>query len=295
MNKPDLIPLTEADPPRENPMVWTGEEQAQGVFLDTGEALDLLGTPSLQAPPEPRLPIDFTPGPALRATLGKLRAAVHAGAAGGPGKRIEAGGLDAQSRQALEEMLGEGEVRGSVTLDGVTFTVRETVLPGLWWLRGSDDSAWLEVASIPQVVETAAASLAPAPVPVPSPEAVSGVMNGLAVLAEINEHASAGCDDQQRNRVLNFTLMPMSPQDQQLLIDVLGRADLALESGGFGHCRVIATTVRHVWAVQYVNAMGNTILDTLEIGRVPDAVVAASQDLEDSARRLDEILDTYLT
>jgi hydrogenase-1 operon protein HyaF len=58
---------------------------------------------------------------------------------------------------------------------------------------------------------------------------------------------------------------------------------------------VIATTVRHVWAVQYVNAMGNTILDTLEIGRVPDAVVAASQDLEDSARRLDEILDTYLT
>jgi hypothetical protein len=36
MNKPDLIPLTEADPPRENPMVWTGEEQAQGVFLDTG-------------------------------------------------------------------------------------------------------------------------------------------------------------------------------------------------------------------------------------------------------------------
>ncbi|NCF20925.1 MAG: hydrogenase expression/formation protein [Haliea sp.] len=295
MNKPDLIPLTEADPPRENPMVWTGEEQAQGVFLDTGEALDLLGTPSLQAPPEPRLPIDFTPGPALRATLGKLRAAVHAGAAGGPGERIEAGGLDAQSRQALEEMLGEGEVRGSVTLDGVTFTVRETVLPGLWWLRGSDDSAWLEVASIPQVVETAAASLAPAPFPVPSQEAVSGVMNGLAVLAEINEHASAGCDDQQRNRVLNFTLMPMSPQDQQLLIDVLGRADLALESGGFGHCRVIATTVRHVWAVQYVNAMGNTILDTLEIGGVPDAVVAASQDLEDSARRLDEILDTYLT
>jgi hypothetical protein len=135
MNKPDLIPLTEADPPRENPMVWTGEEQAQGVFLDTGEALDLLGTPSLQAPPEPRLPIDFTPGPVLCATLGQLRAAVHAVAAGGPGKRIEAGGLDAQSRQALEEMLGEGEVRGSVTLDGVTFTVRETVLPGLWWLR----------------------------------------------------------------------------------------------------------------------------------------------------------------
>ena len=87
----------------------------------------------------------------------------------------------------------------------------------------------------------------------------------------------------------------MSPEDQQLLIDVLGRAELVLESGGFGHCRVMATRVRDVWAVQYVNAMGNTILDTIEIGRIPEAAVAASQDLQDSARRLDEILDTYLS
>ena len=95
--------------------------------------------------------------------------------------------------------------------------------------------------------------------------------------------------------MLNFTLMPMSPEDQQLLLDVLGRADLALESGGFGQCRVMATTVRHVWAVQYLNAMGNTILDTLEIGRIPDAALAAAEDFEDSARRLDQMLETYLS
>jgi hydrogenase-1 operon protein HyaF len=120
-------------------------------------------------------------------------------------------------------------------------------------------------------------------------------MNGLAVLAEINEHASAWHDGMGSNRVLNFTLLPMSPEDQQLLLDVLGRADLVLESGGFGNCKVMATTVRHVWAVQYLNAMGKTILDTIEVGRIPDAAVAAPQDLEDSARRLDEILDTYLS
>ncbi len=119
-------------------------------------------------------------------------------------------------------------------------------------------------------------------------------MNGLAVLAEVNEHAARWDGSEPHNRVLNFTLMPMSPEDQQLLIDVLGRAELVLESGGFGNCRIMATTVRHVWAVQYLNAMGNTILDTLEIGRIPDAVLASREDFEDSCRRLERILETYL-
>jgi hydrogenase-1 operon protein HyaF len=89
--------------------------------------------------------------------------------------------------------------------------------------------------------------------------------------------------------------LPTSPADQQLLIDVLGRAELVLDSGGFGNCRVMATTVRHVWVVQYVNGMGKTIMDTIEIGRIPDAALAAREDLEDSAERLGEILETYLT
>ena len=120
-------------------------------------------------------------------------------------------------------------------------------------------------------------------------------MNGLAVLAEVNEHAANWDGTAEHNRVLNFTLMPMSPHDQQLLLDVLGRAELTLESGGFGNCQVLATTVRHVWAVQFVNAMGNTILDTLEVGGIPDAVLAAREDFEDSARRLDQIIETYLS
>jgi len=298
MSDPDLIPLTDLEQPRENPMIWNGEEPAQGVFLDTGDALDLLGTPTLQIPPQPRLPIDFEPGPELRTTLADLRSALHGTASGGePGRCIELGHLDALSLQALLEMLGEGEVCGNVSLDGVSYTLNESVLPGLWQGQGSDGSHWLEVAAVPQVVCRAASSLRSASVslPDPLPESLPGVMNGLAVLAEINEHASAWHEGMQNNRVLNFTLLPMSPEDQQLLLDVLGRADLVLESGGFGNCKVMATTVRHVWAVQYLNAMGKTILDTIEVGRIPDAAVAAPQDLEDSASRLDEILDTYLS
>lgn len=294
MDKPDLIASIDLDRPRENPMIWEAEEAAQGVFLDTGDALDLLGTPPLQVPQTPRLPVDFEPGPALRQTLAELRAAMQGVAHNGLApQRIETGQLDELSRQALLEMLGQGEVDGSVCLDGVSYTLSESVLPGLWRVAGSNGSQYLEVAPVPALVSAAASSLRAAPVALPPP--VPGIMNGLAVLAEINEHAAAWQESEPANRVLNFTLLPMSPQDQQLLIDVLGRAELLLNSGGFGNCRIMATTVRHVWAVQYVNAMDKTILDTIEVGRIPDAAVAASQDLEDSAQRLEEILDTYLS
>ena len=294
-DKPELIPLQDLD--RTNPMIWQGEEPAQGVFLDTGapgDALDLLGTPSLRAPEAPRLPADFTPAPALRRTLQDLRATLGRAADEQLfGQRVDATHLDQASREALPLLLGSGEVNGRVALDGVNYEITEAVMTGVWHVHGSDGSEWLEVSPVPDVIKRAAASLRPAPVPLP--DSMPGVMNGLAVLAEVNEHAAGWDDSPEHNRVLNFTLMPMSPQDQQLLLDVLGRADLVLNSGGFGKCQVMATTVRHVWAVQYLNAMDNTILDTLEVGRVPDAAVAAPEDFEDSARRFDVILETYLS
>ncbi len=295
MDKPDLIPLQDLERP--NPMIWEGEEPAQGVFLDTGEnedALALLGTPSLQVKEQPRLPADFAVTPPLRAILETLRTETGRAAADRQfGNLIDITGLDAISREALPLMLGSGEVSGRVLLDGVVYEFTESVMTGLWHVRGDDNSEWLEVAPVPGIVESAAVSLRPAPFALP--ETAPGVMNGLAVLAEVNEHAAVWDNNAEHNRVLNFTLMPMSPQDQQLLLDVLGRADLVLESGGFGQCKIMATTVRHVWAVQYLNAMGNTILDTLEIGRIPDAAVAANEDFEDSARRLEQMLETYLS
>lgn len=296
MSKPDLIAVTNLHPSRENPMIWTGEEQPVGVFLDPGdtdEALALLGMPAILRPATPRLPVDFEPGPLLRARLAQLRQAMASAAAGGDSQTLDMVELDANSRQSLLEMLGEGEVSGKVTLDGVHYAIAESVLPGIWHLCGSDGNEYLEVGPVPSVITRAAASLRSAPLSLPA--APPGVMNGLALLAEINQHAAAWHPGIEHNRVLNFTLLPTSPADQQLLIDVLGRAQLVLDSGGFGNCRVMATTLRHVWAVQYVNGMGKTIMDTIEIGRIPDAALAARQDLEDSAERLAEILETYLS
>lgn len=295
MSESDLIPLTNLDLERANPMIWENEEPAQGVFVNAGDDTDplaLLGVPAMQRPEPARLPIDFEPGPQLLGRLESLRGAIRSAAGGESGiGPVELADLDGHSRQALAEMLGEGEVSGEVVLDGVSYRITESVLTGIWQVEGSDGAQWLEVAPVPAVVARAAASLRPAPFTLP-PE-LPGLMNGLPVLAEINEHASGWQPGSGPNRVLNFSLLPMSPQDQALLIDTLGRADLTLDSGGYGNCRVMATRVRHVWAVQYINGLGHTILDTIEIGGVPDAAVAAREDFEDSAGRLDDILAVY--
>jgi len=293
VNKADLIPLTELDEKRTNPMIWEGEEQPQGVFLGGApddDPLALLGTPPMVLPVQPRLPDDFEATPALRDWLRQLRSLLdRAGRDPSAVGRLPMAELDAVSRQAITEILGEGEVAGSVTLDGVRRDLQESVLTGVWQVRDDTGRCTVEVGPVPAVVTRAAVSLRPAPLRLPEP--TGAVMNGAAILAEVSDRAANWQGGE--NHVINFTLLPMTEADHELLIRVLGRAELSLTSGGFGDCRIMASTVRHVWAVQYVNAMGHTILDTIEIGDVPRAACAGREDFEDSAERLGEILEAY--
>jgi len=279
---------------RANPMIWEGEDAAEGVFLgvQSDDPLALLGTPSFDLPETPRLPEDFDPSPALRTWLADLRAALVDVAQGRTRVLADLSSLDEISIRAVREILGEGEVHGAVALDGVRYTIQESVLAGVWVLEGSDDSLRVEIATLPQAVIEAAGSLEAAPFDIPP--ALPGLMNAPPVLAEISERGAAWQTGDAAH-VINFTLLPMSDTDQVALRETLGRADLELESGGFGNCRVFATRYRHIWAVQYLNALGHTILDTLEIGPPPGAIAASREDFEDSLGRLDEILDTYLS
>ncbi|MEM1412811.1 MAG: hydrogenase expression/formation protein [Pseudomonadota bacterium] len=288
--------------PRANPMIWEGEEAATGVFIggeNPLDALDLLGVPGMVLPQVPRLPEDFSPSDRLRAWLDELMEALQCGSEDSVPRRLALAELDEVERQAIGEILGEGEVTAELTLDGTAFRVVESVLAGVWRISAEGEAGWVEVACVPTLVLEAALSLETAPFPVP--EGGAGVMNAPAVLVEISEraahyheHGPAESAATAPNHVLNFTLLPMSEADHALLTSVLGRAQLELRSGGFGDCKVMATRYRHVWAVQYVNAMGHVILDTVEVGDVPAAVAAAREDMEDSAGRLQEILEAYL-
>ncbi|GAB5413624.1 MAG: hydrogenase expression/formation protein [Congregibacter sp.] len=291
MKDAQLIATTNPEA-RANPMIWEGEEQAEGVFLSVqdDDPLALLGTPSLQLPDAPRLPEDFDPSLALREWLHRVQQALADTAIDEQSRVLDMQTLDSVSRQAVVEILGEGEVSGAVTLDGVRYAIHEAVLPGVWLVTGDDDSQRVEIATLPQAMRDAADSLQLAPFDVP---AFDGLMNAPADLAEISDRASRW-QHAQPNHVVNFTLLPMNELDQRTVRELLARADLELESGGFGRCRVYATRFRHVWAVQFLNALGHTILDTIEVGGPPSAILASREDFEDSGSRLSEILETYL-
>ena len=213
------------------------------------------------------------------------------------GNRLPAGrwdlrGLDAADRRFVAEVLGRGEIGIRVTAPPGRLEMEESVFAGLWQIRhiqgdGTHED-YLETGPLPfAVYEWAGRLTQGAGLAIPA-EFPAGVMNAPAVLAEVaakSQNYRPG-----RDSVLNLSLLPMTPEDVALVADSLGLAGLSLVSKGYGDCRIHLTRVPHVWWVQYFNAPGQMILNTLEVTAMPAVALAAAEDLADSAQRLAEAL-----
>lgn len=201
----------------------------------------------------------------------------------------------ADERELLDQALGAGEVTGVVALpDGVTAQISESTMAGLWRVRFSDAGDrlvgdYLEIGAIPEVVKRAAIVNAR---DVSFGEAPEGAMNVMPLLAEIRARVAAFAPGDKAH-IVNFMLFPMTAEDMSFLQTSLGEGPVGLLSRGYGKCRVHATATRHVWSVQYFNAMDEIILDALEIGGVPVVALAATEDFHDSSERLREIYEAY--
>lgn len=212
-----------------------------------------------------------------------------------PGLLFDLAPLTDVERSLLSEILGEGEVAATVALpDGVVAEIGESVFAGLWRVRflGTDNAIiadYAEVSAIPQAVRRAAAMTLPH---LDLEDLPDGVMNAPAVLAEIADRAEH-YHVNEPNHVISLTLLPMLPEDLDLLVDRLGTGPVKIASRGYGTCRVQATAIHNVWSVQFFNAMDAILLDTIEIGDVPAAAQAAVEDFRDSAVRLREIGEAY--
>lgn len=225
--------------------------------------------------------------------LSKVVAAVASHKTDVPTRLFRLGNLDDLERKLIADVLGEGEVAGFVALpDGSLAQIQESALAGIWHVRLETDAnhEYLEVGAIPEIVKRAAADLTTADFEIG--QAPEGAMNALPVLVEIRERALAWRPS-IRSQIINFTLLPMSPVDMSLLQDTIGNGPIQLVSRGYGTCRVLSTGIRNVWSVQFFNAMDTVILDTLEVGGVPTVAIAADEDFEDSAERLQEIMEAY--
>lgn len=194
-------------------------------------------------------------------------------------------GMSADALLRLGEALGEGEVAITVSGRGVT-RIRETALPGLWRVR-EEGHDYLEIADVPALVRAAVLHGTRPALVVGEPP--TGAMNARAVLFELS-HRQATWKPGDATHVTSLTLLPMNEIDLAHLEAALGRGPLVAESRGYGRCVVELSAHRHLWRVRHFNASDALVLDTVEIGDVPVALLAAAEDLEDSAARLAETL-----
>jgi hydrogenase-1 operon protein HyaF len=235
--------------------------------------------------------------PQAAALLPQLADALQRQVASAQGRLFDITDYAPGDLELLTEVLGQGEVSGAAALpDGVVAEIREATVAGLWRVRFRDAAGrigadYLEVGAIPEIMRRAATLTAErlsfgAPPP--------GAMNVMPILAEINERMSAYSPGAP-SHVINFSLLPVNEVDMGFLQQTLGEGPVQLVSRGYGLCKITATGARHVWSVQFFNATDVVILDTLEIGDVPAAACAATEDFQDSAERLREIHEAYFT
>jgi hydrogenase-1 operon protein HyaF len=230
-----------------------------------------------------------------RAAMDWLRRALSDARPGGPPQFADLSRLEPDSRELVNQILGEGEV--SIRIAGSPRAdIQEAVLAGVWriFLYDQDDKLvgdFLEVAAVPRLVlwgrpdETTVASLRPRRIP-------DGVMNAQAILTELDERCAAYRPGDPTHAI-NLTLLPVSPEDIAFLDETLGRGRVHILSRGYGSCEVIATRVPNLWWVRYTNSVGTPILNSLEVTDIPAVACAAAEDLADSARRLDSMIEPY--
>jgi hydrogenase-1 operon protein HyaF len=125
-----------------------------------------------------------------------------------------------------------------------------------------------------------------------APEAEGDVLNALPILVELAAHAENYASGGPPHAI-NLTLLPLSETEIGFLEERLGNGSVEVLSRGYGKCEVKSTATRDLWWVRYYNSMGTLILNSVEVIGVPEVVVAAEEDLRDSAQRLEDIIAPY--
>jgi hydrogenase-1 operon protein HyaF len=204
---------------------------------------------------------------------------------------IELSDKDPEVVRLLNQTMGEGEVSIAVRGSG-QFRIQETVFASVWRVNEYAADARLigdtiMACSIPPMVTQWAQE--DVVFECQLPEKTPGIMNALSVLSEVVGKSKAYKEGDTAH-VVNLTLLPMSPEDMDCVTSTLAVGAVTILSRGYGNCRITSTKLANVWWVQYFNSMDTLILNTIEVGGVPEVAQAAQEDYEDSIERLGEWL-----
>jgi len=233
--------------------------------------------------------------PAIAMTEDMLKA-LQTYQAGEKASVIELDHLDEHNRVFYNQLLGNGEV--SIQCSGnINAKIQESVLAGVWRVQYIDEQDniirdTMEVADKPGIVSELTFQGAAEHLDVSKLEIPEDVYNAAPLLTEISDKLPE-FEANGEVHVINLSLLPHTEEDIKYLSDILGIGPVVILSRGYGNCRISSTSTKNVWWVQYFNSQDTLILNTLEISKVPDVACASQEDLDDSAIRLDEILEIY--
>ncbi|MCB1438588.1 MAG: hydrogenase expression/formation protein [Nitratireductor sp.] len=211
----------------------------------------------------------------------------------GAGNIVDLMHLDPHNLEFINQLLGEGEVS---VIGGENMQAQESVMAGVWRVRttasdGSVVSDSVEVATFPSAIKALAFAGAREEVAMPE-EFGDNIFNAPALIPEINENIPKAGPG-KAPYVINLSLLPHTEEDLVLLDGLMGRSGITILSRGYGNCRIIATSTRNCWWVQFYNSQDSLILNTVEITTMPEVACASIEDIEDSAERLIEIMEIY--
>lgn len=266
---------------------------------EDGSQLEFISLPTemsrYQAPDMPE-PEQIKQLRGAKAVTDWLRQALAAYRVGGEPWIADISMLDAANRELVNQIMGEGEVSLKYN-DTVKVKMQESVLAGIWRTFYLDEAGRI-VRDLIEVCDAPVLARRPPQDGVfaaPAGDAAStGVMSALPIMTELQEQLRRWQPGDLAH-VINLTLLPLSEADIQYLSETLGRGPVETLSRGYGDCQITSTACPGIWWVRYTNSMGTLILNTLEVTDIPAVVCAAQEDLDDSRRRLGELLEPYWT
>lgn len=198
--------------------------------------------------------------------------------------------LNAYDRHFINTLLGEGEVSVRIQhVDGSESEIQEAIFCGLWRVRRRRGEQLLEdrletgCAPLP-LWQAATQNVLPTDSLLPPP--IDGLMNGLPLAHELLAHVR-NPDTQPHS--INLTQLPISEADRLFLSRLCGEGNIQIRTIGYGESYINATGLRHVWHLRCTDTLKGPLLESYEICPIPEVVLAAPEDLADSAQRLGEV------
>ncbi|MBK1650105.1 hydrogenase expression/formation C-terminal domain-containing protein [Rhabdochromatium marinum] len=267
----------------------------------------------MNSTPQTHPTLDIADCPPALKILEQLRTGIAHSIAGHRDAPISIATLDAAAHALVIEALGDGDIRAEFDAcdQHPKAILSETGITGVWrWQlldpAGESIADALEAGGCPRLMYERPFQTARDHIDWPR-DACDDTMDAVAVLTELDAHLNQPpqLDASARARAadldidsnssavphrINLSMLPQNPAAMELIDRCLGSGTARMVNLGYGRCEIEATAVRPIWRLRHFNKTGRLLLDSVEIGPVPTAVLATPEDLSDSHDRLNTLL-----